>query len=59
MGYVIVRDSDGKYVAVGGAEHSYTDKLEEARIFKSLQTAQWECCVENETIHDIRGILKI
>jgi hypothetical protein len=51
--YILVRIGDHKYVAVPGLEHSYTDDLLSARIFLSLEAAERERCVDNESICEI------
>jgi hypothetical protein len=51
--YVLVRIPDNKYVAVPELEHSYTDDLLSAQIFLSLEAADRERCVENESICEI------
>lgn len=48
-GFVLIRD-DGLYVAVLGAEHSYTRDLGRARIFHSREAAERERCIGNEQI---------
>jgi hypothetical protein len=54
--YVLVR-TDGKYVAPPGQEHSYTSKLEDARIFPTRDAAEKERCVENETVRPVSELL--
>lgn len=49
MAYVIQRNEDGKYVAPPGREHSYTNKLQNARVFNAREDAERERC-GNETI---------
>lgn len=48
--FVIQRTSDDKYVSRPGMEHSYTEHLEDARLFASHDEARREYCVENERI---------
>lgn len=47
--FVIIR-TDGKYVSQPGSQHSYTDKLQNARVWASRESAERECCVENERV---------
>lgn len=47
--FVIVRE-DGKYVAPPGRQHSYTSKLQHARVFASREAAERDRCPENERI---------
>lgn len=53
VSYVIQRNEDGKYVAAPGLEHSYTKKLQNARVYESLTEAQSDKC-GNETILPLR-----
>jgi hypothetical protein len=50
MGYVIIRRSDGKYVSKPGSAKSYTQYLQNARVFPTKEAAERERCPENETI---------
>lgn len=43
VSYVIIRD-DGKYVTPPGQEHSYTDKLQFAYLFRDLEEAERAKC---------------
>lgn len=54
--YIIQRD-DGKYVAKPNSEHSYTDKLENARIYKTIEEAKNDLCPENNIIRSLRDVL--
>jgi|WetSurSiteA1Bulk_404760.scaffolds.fasta_scaffold558152_1 hypothetical protein len=56
--YVLVHNTTGKYVSMAGSEHSYTTKLEKARIFRSTQTARFHACVESETIVNVDALLQ-
>jgi len=42
-GFVVVR-GDGMFVARSGSEHSYTNKLQNARLFKTRAEAEKDCC---------------
>lgn len=55
--FVIQRLNDGKYVAAPGSEHSYTKRLEDARIFSTRESAELEKC-GNETIVPVRTLLR-
>jgi hypothetical protein len=47
----------GRYVAPPGQEHSYTDKLEKARVFTVEKHARQNCC-ENETVVPLESVLE-
>ena len=49
MQYVIIR-SDGQYVAKPGSKHSYTKRLQEARIYPTYNAASADYCLKNEMI---------
>lgn len=51
--FIIQRNEDGKYVALPGRKHSYTNRLQEARVFHSMSEAKREKC-GNETILPLR-----
>lgn len=55
--YVLVRHSDGKYVARSGSEQSYTKRLEDARKFSSREAAEADRCVQSERIANVSDIL--
>lgn len=42
--YVIWNVDQQKYVAPAGSKHSFTKYLQHARMFKSKEAAQTECC---------------
>jgi hypothetical protein len=52
--YVIVRD-DGVYVSLPGSEHSYTRKLQHARVWSSRESAERERCPGNEHVEAIES----
>jgi len=54
--FVIVRD-DGKFVAVPGLQHSFTDKLQNAWLFASRTVAEANACSGNETVKHIEEVL--
>lgn len=54
--YVLRRDSDGRYVAKSGSEHSYTWRLEEADVFSTREAAATAKC-GNEYVVDVRNIM--
>lgn len=58
-GYVLKRASDGAYVSKPGAAHSYTKRLEEARIFATAEEAWKNACQENEVVIPLNNILKV
>jgi len=53
MPYVIIRVPDGAYVAQPGAAHSYTTKLEQARIYLTREFADRDRCIGNEIIRSV------
>mgnify|MGYP001574646907 CR=1 FL=1 len=55
--YVIKR-LDGKYLSKMGNKYSYTDFLENARIFLTKEKAEENCCVETERVIPVDWILK-
>jgi hypothetical protein len=54
--YIIVRE-DGKFVARNGSEYSYTDKLQEAKRYDSLEQAKRDCCFGNESVRTVSEIM--
>jgi hypothetical protein len=56
MKYVLKRTKDGKYVAIGGLESSYTNNLRYAQIFPSKKHAIASKC-ENEYPVSVDGEL--
>lgn len=46
----IIRREDGKYVARPGSEHSYTSKLEDARVFRTREEADRDCCGNEQVV---------
>lgn len=55
-GYVIVR-ADGAFVSRPGSRRSYTDKLQDAQVFPTKESAQANCCPENEQAKSIEEIM--
>lgn len=53
MSYVIVRDTDGKFVSKPGMIHSYTDKVREVQIFSSREEAEKQLCYTNEHVEEL------
>lgn len=54
--FVLICDN-GRYVARSGSQSSYTNKLENAKIYKSREDADSDRCVENESIVNVSNIL--
>lgn len=54
--YILQNNDNNKYVAHSGSEHSYTNRLEQARVFKTKESAQKHAC-GNETILHITDVL--
>lgn len=48
--YAIRRNADGKFVAIPGHEHSYTDNPDLIWFFQTEQEAKRELCHLNESI---------
>ena len=42
--YVIQNIDTDKFVCPAGSEHSYTNKLQDARRFPTYESARKECC---------------
>ena len=55
--FVLVRASDGKYVAPPGRQRSYTGRLEEARVFASREAAERERCADSEHVRSVESLL--
>jgi hypothetical protein len=56
--YVLKRVEDGKYVARPGSEHSYTNRLERAKIFTSWERAYDAKC-DNERVVPLDSLLGV
>lgn len=56
--YVIRNADTGKYVAVQGMEHSYTSRLEHARVFRTREAAELDRCPENEVVLGLEQVLQ-
>lgn len=54
--FVIIR-SDGAYVAPPGRPSSYTNKLQNARVFATREAAERECCPGNERVVEVSRCL--
>ncbi len=48
MPYVLIHNETGKYVAPGGRESSYTERLEEAEVYATLEAAERNRCIQSE-----------
>jgi len=48
--YILVRNSDGAYVACPGSQTSYTKSILRARVFRTREEADRERCPGNESI---------
>jgi len=57
MGFVLVRNEDGKFVCPPGAENSYTSDLTKARIFSTREAAEQDKC-GNERVHPVTDFLQ-
>lgn len=56
--FVIRHSETGRYVAIPGSRHSYTNRLESARVFRDKENAEKERCVENETIVRVSNLFE-
>lgn len=60
MGYVIRRtDQGGGWVAKPGGKHSYTNKLQDARVYPTREAAEADRCPENEVIEPLSRIFPL
>ncbi len=57
MAYLIIR-TDGKWVARAGSQHSYTTKIENARVFDTRAAAEADRCVGNEHVVEVIDALR-
>lgn len=48
--YVIRRAVDGYYVTAPGLKHSYTAKLQEARVYRTKSLAEDDCCGNEQVV---------
>lgn len=55
--YVIQNCDDAKFVARPGSQHSYTNRLQDARVFQTRDDAERERC-GNETIVLVDNLLR-
>lgn len=53
---VIFRTSDGQYVAKSGQKRSYTEKLQDAKVYRTKESAEKDAC-ENERVVRISDTL--
>jgi len=51
------RSNGTLFVAQQGYKHSYTHSLHLARRYTSPEKANKDCCVENESVVDLRDLL--
>ena len=58
MRYVIKREEGGKMVSRPNSKNSYTNNLQDARVYTSRESAQIDCC-GNEYVVDIDSMLHI
>jgi hypothetical protein len=56
MRFVIQHTETGKYVSRPGSLRSYTNRLEDARVFRTREDAEKERCVENEETVDLHQL---
>lgn len=55
---VLINGDNDKYVAREGFEYSYTDRLEDARIFTSAEEAFRHRCIESEYLKPLVEVLR-
>lgn len=58
MRYVIVRASDRLFVAKPGRKSSYTNALQNAKIYKSQEEAEADRCPGNEYVLSVDSLLE-
>lgn len=54
--FVLQHIETGKYVSRPGSAHSYTNRLEEARVFRTAEGAKQEMCRDSEVIVDLHQL---
>ncbi len=57
MPYIIIRD-DGWFVAKAESKHSYTQRLQCARVYPTQTEAEKDVCPRNERIIDVMDAFK-
>lgn len=57
--YVIRNNDTGKFVARSGSESSYTNAIQNARVFSTKESAQRHLCVDNETVVPVSSVLNL
>lgn len=58
MAYVLIRTTDGAFVARKGSASSYTNKLQHAEVYSTKESANNDRCPENEQSVHIDDILR-
>lgn len=57
--YVLVRtDQGGGFVTKPGSRGSYTNKLQEARVYETREQASKDACPENERVVAVADLLR-
>lgn len=56
--FVIIRTEDGAFVTPSGSPHSYTTKLQHARIYRTRLEAEADRCALNEWVRPLGECLK-
>lgn len=56
--YLIKRMTDGKFVAPRGAKHSYTTRIDLARVYQTKEEADADRCPENERIIEVPRLFR-
>lgn len=54
----LIKRNDGKYVSWPGSEHSYTRRIDLARVYPTRKEAEQDLCIENEQIISIPQVFK-
>lgn len=54
--FVIIHDTTSQFVTETGSKYSYSDYLEEARLYPTLDAAKADCC-GNEHVGEIDHLL--
>jgi hypothetical protein len=55
--YVIINNTNGRYVATPGSKSAFTTDLKRARVFSSRERARAESCVDSEYVANLDSIL--
>ena len=54
----LIKRVDGKFVARSGSQHSYTNRIDLARVYETKAEADKDLCPDNERIIEIPQLFK-